>query len=191
MAEARKLYMMVVLPVITYLASAWFSPLAKRQPRLLHELQITQNSCLRQVLGAYKATPTSALHTMAHVPPLNLILTQRVIAASARLRQHRTTIQSACNRISRTFKISAPYSQVIGPKPLADDWPLECGLRLNNDTGNVWDFDKPKLHEVTGYRWHCKFLSVIFFFLFFTFVNSAVTLTSLLLRSHNPWEIRE
>lgn len=74
---------MVILSAMAYLSSAWFTPLSPRQTSLFRELQLVQNACPRQVLGAFKDTPVPSVHTLAHVPPLDHLLTERAVTASA------------------------------------------------------------------------------------------------------------
>ena len=60
-----------------------------------------QNSGLRQVLGAFKATPVRQLETEAYVPPLDLWLNGRIARFQAQLERTGIArqIQDACTTI--------------------------------------------------------------------------------------------
>ncbi|KAI5301109.1 hypothetical protein KEM56_001959 [Ascosphaera pollenicola] len=77
------------------------------------------------VTGAYKATPVAVLHIFADVPPLDLYLTERLIAASSRLSAH----QAACDRVAKTFKTPVAFHQVINASPLQANWPERWGIK--------------------------------------------------------------
>jgi hypothetical protein len=65
------------------------------------KLQKHQNSGLRQVLGAFKATPIRQLETEAYVPPLDLWLNGRIAHFQARLEKTDLArqIRGACTAI--------------------------------------------------------------------------------------------
>ncbi|KAK8036888.1 hypothetical protein PG994_015385 [Apiospora phragmitis] len=74
--RAKELYTKVIRSVLAYGASAWHKVAdTKKGPAL--SLTTVQNSCLRTVTGAYKATPQCYLETEAAVPPLDLYLSAR------------------------------------------------------------------------------------------------------------------
>ena len=85
MEKARQIYLAVVRPAISYGATLWHWPGEGRQKGPTAKLQKHQNSRLRQVLGAFKATPIRQLETEAYVPPLDLWLNGRMARFQARL----------------------------------------------------------------------------------------------------------
>jgi hypothetical protein len=74
--KTRQLYTAIVRSVIAYGASAFHKPTpAAGQPAgPARDLQTAQNSCLRVVTGAYRATPIPCLEVEAGIPPLDLYL---------------------------------------------------------------------------------------------------------------------
>jgi hypothetical protein len=80
--QARQVYTMVVRPALTYAAHIWPNPVEGRYQRraLLRLACRVHNRCLRLVNGAFRATPTTSLETLAYVPPLDLYLTGRLVA---------------------------------------------------------------------------------------------------------------
>ena len=68
-----------------YRAALWHSPKEKALSGLAGKLAKYQNQGLRQVLGAFKATPIKQLETEAYVPPLDLWLNGRIARFQARL----------------------------------------------------------------------------------------------------------
>ncbi|KAK1962215.1 hypothetical protein LY78DRAFT_684241 [Colletotrichum sublineola] len=88
--EMRRLYLCNVRTVISYACAVWFvhfdgegRQLQIRQ-ELIQRLQVLQNSCLRQVAGAFYQTPSFVLHKELYVDPIAVHL-QR-IAMSHRVR---------------------------------------------------------------------------------------------------------
>ena len=71
----RTIYKATIRSLIAYGCEAWFSKdIAKS---LLESLQKTQNSCLRAILGAYKATPLPIIHEDLEMPRIKDYLKQR------------------------------------------------------------------------------------------------------------------
>jgi hypothetical protein len=87
------------------------------------KLATLENSCLRTVLGAYKATPARTLHLEAGIPPLDLYLNQRrlVFERKAEIGPLPAILQQASAKLQRRFKKrrrSPPGSLPRSPKPL-------------------------------------------------------------------------
>ena len=72
MEKAQHIYLAVIQLAISYGAALWHNPKEKAQRGLAGKLAKHQNQGLRQVLGAFKATPIRQLETEAYVPPLDL-----------------------------------------------------------------------------------------------------------------------
>src|SRR4029077_13099180 len=71
----RTIYKATIRSLIAYGCEAWFSKdIAKP---LLESLQKAQNSCLRAILGAYKATPLPIIHEDLEMPRIKDYLKQR------------------------------------------------------------------------------------------------------------------
>ena len=71
MEKARLVYLAVIRSAISYGAALWHRSVEKPQKKqrgLAAKLQKHQNSGLRLVLGAFKATPIRQLETEAYVP---------------------------------------------------------------------------------------------------------------------------
>lgn len=74
MGKARHVYLAVVRPAMSYGAALWHCPKEKLLCGPAGKLAKHQNNGLRQVLGAFKATPIRQLETEAYVPLLDLWL---------------------------------------------------------------------------------------------------------------------
>jgi hypothetical protein len=76
LSMSRLLYTSIVCPIHTKASTAWHSPIGTPFVRkwLLKELSPFQNSCLRAISGAYKATPICNLETEVRVPLLRIHL---------------------------------------------------------------------------------------------------------------------
>jgi hypothetical protein len=89
--------------------------------------------------GGYKDTPIQSLETLAHVPPLDLYLTSRVIAYRARARNSGVDrlIEKACTRIKSTLgkpQVCAATAVVGHPRPVWGGWAEEwIGPRRDRD----------------------------------------------------------
>src|SRR5271170_3090373 len=96
MEKARHIYLAVVRPALSYGAALWHSPRNKARSGLAGKLAKHQNQGLRQVLGAFKATPIQQLETEAYVPPLDLWLNGRIARFQARM-EHSGIVQKVRN----------------------------------------------------------------------------------------------
>jgi hypothetical protein len=101
MEKARHIYLAVVRLALLYRVALWHSPKEKALSELAGKLAKYQNQGLRQVLGAFKATPIRQLETEAYVPPLDLWLNGRVARFQARLERTGIArqIKDACTAI--------------------------------------------------------------------------------------------
>ena len=101
MEAARHVYLAVVRPAMSYRAALWHSPKEKPLQGAARKLAKHQNSGLRQVLGAFKATPVRQLETEAYVPLLDLWLNSRIACFQAQLERTGIArqIQDACTTI--------------------------------------------------------------------------------------------
>lgn len=163
--DTRRVYTMVIRPALTYGAVAWHQPQSlKRQPDQEHRpiptakqlrlqgiaanLATIQNSCLRVVAGAYKATPITTLEAETYVPPLELYLDSVVARATHRMREiepeRGAEIIAACRRVRRSLHRRGQnrrkaLEDVIHPKPLPATWVTDWAtqglpaLERNND----------------------------------------------------------
>ena len=107
MEKARQVYLAVVRPAISCGAVVWHWPGEKRQEGPATKLQKHQNSELRHVLGAFRATPIRQLETEAYVPPLDLWLNGRIARFPARLEWTGLArqIRDACTTIRTQLRI--------------------------------------------------------------------------------------
>jgi hypothetical protein len=88
-------------------------------------------STLRTLTEGYKATPIQSLEMLAHVPPLDLYLTSRIIAYRTRARDSGMDrlIEKACTRIKSTAGVHCYRSR----------WPPQaCAGRMGRRV------DRPK-----------------------------------------------
>ena len=70
----RTLYKTTIRSILSYGCGAWFSKNLSKT--LVETLQKVQNSCLRTVLGAYKATPIPVLQEELEIPSIKAYLQQ-------------------------------------------------------------------------------------------------------------------
>ena len=73
-----------VHPILTYASPVWFRPDCP-QLTLMKRLDSVQNIGLHLITGAFHTTPIPALHTLSHMPPMEVTLTKLSRSASIRL----------------------------------------------------------------------------------------------------------
>lgn len=108
LAKSRILYSSVIRPAITYAAAVWRSPKGTPQHSKTtdNKLNVIQNSCLRAVTGAYKATPIKVLEAEAMIEPI----TSHMDNLQARTRFRFSTgfgrklVEDSCAHISRRLR---------------------------------------------------------------------------------------
>jgi hypothetical protein len=69
-ANWRKVYLAVILPILTYGSPIWFTDI--RQKGLVQPLQVAQNQACRRLSGAFHTTPTAPLHHLLCIPPVGV-----------------------------------------------------------------------------------------------------------------------
>lgn len=101
--KSRQVYTAVIRPALTYGSPVWHTPETLRHSRktVNKKLQTIQNTGIRRVLGAYKATPTAVLEAEAGIPPIDLHIDSLQLKARQRLHSSgmTTLINQACSRI--------------------------------------------------------------------------------------------
>ncbi|CUA75631.1 Muscle M-line assembly protein unc-89 [Rhizoctonia solani] len=81
--NARLLYKTVVFPVLTYGAPVWFTGI--RQKSLIQPLVKAQNEGLRWLLGAFRTTPSDAMHHIGSILPIPIALNRLSQNAATRI----------------------------------------------------------------------------------------------------------
>jgi hypothetical protein len=104
-----------------YRAALWHSPKEKALSGLAGKLAKYQNQGLRQVLGAFKATPIKQLETEAYVPPLDLWLNGRIACFQAQLERTGIArqIKDACAAIRIQLRTRRQRRRAIPATPAA------------------------------------------------------------------------
>jgi hypothetical protein len=150
-ARARQIYTAVVRPAISYGASVWRNPTGGNTGKLMPLLQKIQNSCLRTVAGAYKATPIRSLEVETYIPPIDIYLNSRVAAFQRRVENSSSydTITRACSAIRARLK-SRIARKAKTQGQLRKEWAKQRAV----DQGDRTD-EKQILHEWTQ-RWEVE-----------------------------------
>ena len=155
--KARHVYLAVVRPALSYGAALWHSPKGKASSGLAGKLAKYQNQGLRQVLGAFKATPIRQLETEAYIPPLDLWLNGRLARFQARLERTGIArqIKDACAAIRTQLRTRRQRQRAVPATPAAtrkqwvEKWigqPIE-----------QWDErEKPKVLADWTNRWNAR-----------------------------------
>jgi hypothetical protein len=114
-ANARILYKIVVLLVLTFGAEIWFT--GRKQKTLVDTLCRAQNEGLCWILGTFRTTPSPALHHLSSILPIPHLLRQ--ISSKAAIRFHTLPPSSQIHtRLPASWNISAQEPPVTLPPSL-------------------------------------------------------------------------
>ena len=157
--RARQLYTSVIRSSIAYGASAYHTPTEPRgRPRgIARTLVVTQNSCLRIVAGAFKATPIRHLETEIHIPPLDLYLNKRAALAERRFEAGPVASQVRLATMAATAALSIPRSR-RGPRPQR---PQHYRRPDEEKQGWLarWAPHTDRVEDVLQREWHHRWIS--------------------------------
>jgi hypothetical protein len=68
-AAGRKLYVAIARPIITYGASAWYTPTSIKGHR-----NVVNNKFLRLITGSYRVIATEAVEIKTHIQPMDIFI---------------------------------------------------------------------------------------------------------------------
>ena len=68
----RKIFISVILPVLTYGSQVWFRDVS--QITLTNMLQVAQNEACRKLAGVFHTTPIDMMHSLLSIPPIRFRL---------------------------------------------------------------------------------------------------------------------
>ncbi|CEL53167.1 hypothetical protein RSOLAG1IB_11299 [Rhizoctonia solani AG-1 IB] len=77
------LYIACIRPILTYGSLLWFH--GHKQKTLANPIQKSQNARIQWLTGAFKTTPTDALHHLASIPPIIQYLRKLNVNAASKL----------------------------------------------------------------------------------------------------------
>ena len=94
--RCRAVYNAVVRPILTFAAPIWHRPKGTSgfSKTYIRTLETIQNTYLRSVLGAYKATPVQVLEAELQIPPIEIYLDRLTINYQARRGTYPNTLRS-------------------------------------------------------------------------------------------------
>ena len=100
--RARRVYIAVVRPAMTYGSTVWHTPKEIKKSTISNKLTIIQNKCLRAITGAFKATPVAVLEAESYIAPITNHLNQLQMNARHRLTATGsvTFIKKTCQKIA-------------------------------------------------------------------------------------------
>ena len=79
----RRIFISVILPVLTYGCQVWFRDTA--QITLIKTLQIAQNEACRKLAGTFHTTPTAMVESLVAIPPIRVRLRHLLRSSGRRL----------------------------------------------------------------------------------------------------------
>ena len=86
-AAGRRLYVAIARPIITYGASAWYTPanIKGHHKMVDSKLKALQGKFLRLITGSYRATATEAVEIETHIQPIDIFMDGLVAKATLRI----------------------------------------------------------------------------------------------------------
>ena len=119
--RAREVYVKVIRAAMTYGAGVTHDP---NHPKVARALQTCQNTGLRRVLGAYKATPIRNLELEAFCPPLDLYFNKRLVDFETRLKESGmgAKINHVCRKIKSQLRNRRGRPRIPKPIPNYETW---------------------------------------------------------------------
>ena len=79
----RKIFISIILPVLTYGCQVWFRDVS--QITLIKTLQVAQNEACRKLAGTFHTTPTDMTHSLLSIPPIRVRLRHLLQSQGRRL----------------------------------------------------------------------------------------------------------
>ena len=79
----RKIFISVILPVLTYGCQVWFRDVS--QASLINTLQIAQNEACRKLAGTFHTMPITMMHSLLSIPPIHFHLCHLLRSQGRRL----------------------------------------------------------------------------------------------------------
>lgn len=164
------MYTAIVRPMITYASLVWFKEASKKSYSL--KLEKLQRLACIMITGAMKTTPTSALETMLHLPPLHLYMKSEAKMANFKLstdeRQDlkKITDETLNKEQEKDLILSEKVSDAIVPKYFFDLlFKVEIPTREQWSSGDVKEYpdalkfytDGSKTNDGTGFGIHGTF----------------------------------
>ena len=104
----RKIFISVVLPILTYGCQVWFRDVS--QITLINTLQVAQNEACRKLAGTFHTTPIDMMHSLLAIPPIRFRLRHLLRSQGRRL----ASLPPSCllRRLSNTRKSTLIPSHV-------------------------------------------------------------------------------
>ena len=132
--KARQVYTAVVRPAMTYGSTIWHMPKEIQKSNVItNKLAVIQNKRLRNIAGAFKATPIAVLEAETFIASIDIHLDQLQAQTRQRLCRNgqKSFITNACNKIANKLRGRAGRKRapVITPGTLKYAWPRESHRR--------------------------------------------------------------
>ena len=105
--KARQVYTAVVRPAMTYGSTIWHMPKEIQKSNVIsNKLAVIQNKCLRNIAGAFKATPIAVLKAETFIASIDIHFDQLQAQTRQRLCQNgqKSFITNACNKIANKLR---------------------------------------------------------------------------------------
>ena len=134
-AHLRTLHMACTMSILTFGTSVWYT--GKRQKTLVEKLSMPLRRAMRQITGAFRTTPVDILHLESSLPPLDIHLERRRVAATRRLMRmpkNHAVIQRLGNRWTGDATCDNP-PPMTPHEGAADQTRLQCLAALGRPDG--------------------------------------------------------
>ena len=143
----RKIFISVILPVLTYVSQVWFRDVS--QVTLINTLQVAQNEACRKLAGTFHTTPVNMIHSLLSIPPIRVRLRHLLHSQGQRLASQPPSC--LLRRPSHTRKSTLPPSHVpIAPilPPIAETPSMNPVFSYPSHPATPpWSHERATLHK--------------------------------------------
>ena len=144
-----KIFISVILPVLTYSSQVWFQDIS--QVTLIKTLQVTQNEACCKLAGTFHTTPIDMMHSLLSIPPIRFHLHHLLRTQGRRL----ASLPPSCLlcRPSYTRKSTLIPPHVPTPPllpPIAETPPFISAFAFPNHPATPpWSHPRATFHTCT------------------------------------------
>ena len=143
----RRIFISVILPVLTYGAQVWFRDIS--QVTLINTLQIAQNEACRKLAGTFHTTPIEMMHSLLSIPPICFHLRHLLRTQGCRLASQPPSC--LLRNPSHTHKTTLLPPHVPNPPllpPIAETPPMNPVFTFPpHPSTPPWSHDRATLHK--------------------------------------------
>ena len=147
LVEWRKIFISVILPVLTYGSQVWFWDVS--QVTLINMLQVAQNEVCQKLSGTFHMTPSDMIHSLLSIPPIRFRLCHLLCIQGRRLATQLPSCSLRHPNATRKVTLLPPHVPTAPILPaIADVPPMNPFFSFPNHPATPpWSYDRVTLHH--------------------------------------------